>query len=111
MFRIRHPEKQYVTKPVKMILTQECKALVFLSRRVKLKANEAAIVSLKMKNYNQRSDNKQVCVVPKPNGQTAAILERSLSITKSGLCVRVSLNTFDTPITIQRGSKLDMLCR
>ena len=52
--------------------------------RVRLKANETAIVSLRMKNYNELSDNKQVCIVLNPNSQSAAILGRSFSITKSG---------------------------
>ena len=55
-----------------------------------------------MKNYNELSDNKQVCIVPNPNCQSAAVLGRSFSITKSGLCVIVLLNTLDIPITIQR---------
>ena len=41
-------------------MDNEIKAPVFLSRRVRLKANEAAIVSLRMKNSNELSDNKQV---------------------------------------------------
>ena len=41
-----------------------------------------------------------------PNSQSAAVLGRSFSITKSGLCVSVLLNTLDIPITIQRGRKL-----
>ena len=41
-----------------------------------------------------------------PNRQSAAVLGRSFSITKSGLCVSVLLNTNDIPITIQRGRKL-----
>ena len=73
---------------------------------MRLKANEVAIVSLRMKNYNQIRDNKQVCIVPNPNSQSAAVLGRSVSITKSGLCVSVLLNTLDIPITIQRGRKL-----
>ena len=36
MFRIRNPEKKYVIKPVILILTNENKAPVFLSRRVRL---------------------------------------------------------------------------
>ena len=59
-----------------------------------------------MKNYNELSDNKQVCIVPNPNSQSAIILGRSFSITKSGLCVSVVLNTLDIPITIQRSRKL-----
>ena len=64
MFRIRNPDRRYATKPVNLIMANESKAPVFLSRRVRLKANEAAIVGLRMKNYNELSDNKQVCIVP-----------------------------------------------
>ena len=106
IFRIWNPERKYVAKPVYLIMANENKAPVFLSRRVRLIANEAAIVSLRMKNYNELSDNKQVCIVPNPNSQTAAILGRSFSITESGLCVSVLLNTLDILITIQRGRKL-----
>ena len=47
-----------------------------------------------------------MCIVPNPNSQSAAVLGRSFSITKSGICVSVLLNTLDIPITIQRGRKL-----
>ena len=106
MFRIRNPDRRYAIKPVNLIIANENKAPVFLSRSVRLKANEAAIVSFRMKNYNELSDNKQVCIVSNPNSQSAAVLGRSFSITKSGLCVSVLLNTLDIPITIQRGRKL-----
>ena len=106
MFKIRNPARRYLIKPVNLIKADENKAPVFLSRRVRLKANEAAIVSFRMKNYNELSDNKQVYIVPNPNSQSAAVLGRSVSITKSGLCVSVLLNTLDIPITIQRGRKL-----
>ena len=50
MFRIRNPERKNIIKPVKLIMVNEKKqAPVFLSRRVRLEANEAAIVSLRMK--------------------------------------------------------------
>ena len=106
MFRIRNSDRRYAIKPVNLIMANENEAPVFLSRRVRLKANEAAIVGLRMKNYNELSDNKQVCIVPNPNSQNAALLGRSFSKTKSGLCVSVLLNTLDIPITIQRGRKL-----
>ena len=106
MFRIRNPDRKYVSKPVNLIMANESKVPVFLSRTVRLKANEAAIVSLRMKNFNELGDSKQVCIVPNPNSQSAAVLGRSFSITKSGLCVSVLLNTLDIPITIQRGRKL-----
>ena len=76
----------------------ENKAPVFLSRRVRLKTNEAAILSLRMKNYNELS--------AAPNNQSAAILGRSLSITKSGLSVSVLMSSLFIPITMQRGRKL-----
>ena len=106
MFRIRNPDRRYAIKPVNLIMAKENKAPVLLSRRVRLKANEATIISLRMKNYNELSDNKQVCIVPNPNSQSAAVLGRSFSITKSGLCDSVLLNTLDIPPTIQRGRKL-----
>ena len=106
MFRIRDPDRRYALKPVNLIMANENKAPVFLSTRVRLNAKEAAIVSLRMKNYNEPSDNKQVCIVLNPDSQSAAVLGRSFSITKSGLCVSVLLNTLDIPITIQRGRKL-----
>ena len=59
-----------------------------------------------MKNYNELGDSRQLCIVPNPNNQSAAVLGRSFSITKSVLCVSVLLNTLDTRITIQRGRKL-----
>ena len=58
IFRIRNPERKYIIKPVKLIMANENKAPVFLSRRVRLKANESAIVNLRMKNYNELSENK-----------------------------------------------------
>ena len=61
-------------KPVNFMLTQERKAPVFLSRRVRLEANEAAIVSLTMRIFNQLGDDKQTCVVPNPNSEIAAVL-------------------------------------
>ena len=87
-------------------MANDNKVPVFLSRRVRLKANEAAIVGLRMKNYNELSDSKQVCIVPNPNSQSAAFLGRSFSITKSGLCVSVMLNILDITIIMQSGRKL-----
>ena len=110
IFRIRNPERKYVIRPVNLIMANENKAPVFLSMRVRLKANEAAIVSLRMKNYNELSDNKQVCIETNPNSQSAAILGRSFSITKCGLCVSVLLNFLNIPITIQKGGSWDTHC-
>ena len=78
MFRIRNPDRRYAFKPVNLILANENKEPVFLSRRVRLKANEAAIVSLRMKNYNGLSYNKQVCIVPNPNSQKCCYFRKIL---------------------------------
>ena len=51
--------------------------------------SEAEIISLRMRDYNELSDNKQVCIVQNPKSQKAAILGRSFSIFKSGLCIGV----------------------
>ena len=59
MFRIRNPDRRYAIKPVNLIIANENKAPVFLNRRVRLKANEAVIVSLRMKNYNELSDTSK----------------------------------------------------
>ena len=59
-----------------------------------------------MKNYKELSEDKQVCIVPNPNSQSAPVLGRSFSITKRCLCVSVLVKTLDIPITIQRGRKL-----
>ena len=40
MFRIRNPERKYVIKPVNLIIANENKAPVFLSRWVSLKAKK-----------------------------------------------------------------------
>ena len=47
-----------------------------------------------------------LCLVPNPNSKSSAILARSFSLTQSGLCVSVLLNTEATTVTIQRGKKL-----
>ena len=48
IFRIRNPERKYVVKSLNLIMANENKA-VFLSRRLRLKANEEEIVSLRLK--------------------------------------------------------------
>ena len=65
MFRIWNPEGNNVSKPVNLIMANEIKAPVILCRRVSLKANEAAIISLRMISYNELSDNKQRMHSPK----------------------------------------------
>ena len=47
-----------------------------------------------------------MCLVPIPNSESSAILGRTVSLTQSGLCVSVLLNTKATTVTVQRGKKL-----
>ena len=64
------------------------------------------VAIFRLRNLNSLSDSKQVCLVPNPNSQSSVILGRSFSVTRSGLCVSVLLNTLDTTVSIQRGKKL-----
>ena len=59
-----------------------------------------------MRNLKELSNDRLVCLVPNPNSNSSAILGRSFSLTQSGLCVSVLLNTETTTVTIQRGKKL-----
>ena len=59
-----------------------------------------------MRNLNELSNDRQMCLVPDPNSKSSAISGRSFSLTQSGLCVSVSLNREATTVTIQRGNKL-----
>ena len=79
---------------------------IFLDRKVRLKPNQAVIGTFRMRNLNELSNDRQVCLVPNPNSKNSAILGRSFSLTESGLCVSVLLNTEATTVTIQRGKKL-----
>ena len=59
-----------------------------------------------MRNLNELSNDRQVCLVPNPNSKSSAVFGRSFSHTQSGPCVSVLLNTEATTVTIQRGKKL-----
>ena len=60
-----------------------------------------------MRNLDELINDRQVSLVSNPNCKSLAILGRSFSLTQSGLCVSVLLNTEATTVTIQRGKKLD----
>ena len=63
MSRIRNPEKKHVLKSLNLMMTLKCKAPVFLSRRIWLKAKETAFVRLRLKNYNELIDKKHRYVI------------------------------------------------
>ena len=93
-------------KPINKILTDQTKVSIFLYRKLRLKPHQAVIATFRMRNLNELSNDRQVCLVPNPNGKSSAVLGRSFSLTQSGLCVSVLLNTEATTVTIQRGKKL-----
>ena len=64
------------------------------------------VATFRMRNLNELSNDRQVCLVINPNGNSSAILGRNFSLTQSGLCVSVLLNTESTAVTVQRGKKL-----
>ena len=77
-----------------------------MDRKVRLKPNQAVVATFRMRNLNELSNDRQVCLVPNPNSKSSAVLGRSFSLTHCGLCVSVLLNTEATTVTIQRGKKL-----
>ena len=79
---------------------------IFLDRKVKLKPNQSVVATFGMRNSNELSNDRQVCLVPNPNSKSSAFLGRSFSLTQSGLCVSVLLNIEATTVTIQSGKKL-----
>ena len=79
---------------------------IFLDRKVRLKPNQAVVATFRIRNLHELSNDRQVCLVPNPNSKSSAILGRSFSLTQSGLCVSVLLNTEATTVTIQRGKNL-----
>ena len=106
LIRIRKPDRKYVKKPNKRIITDENKVPIFLDRKVKLQPGQAVVATFRKRNLNSLSDSKQVCLVPNTSSQSSVILDRSFSVTRNGLCVSVLLNTLDTMVSIQRGKKI-----
>ena len=106
LIRIKDPERKYEKRPLNKILINQAKVPIFLDRKIRLKPNQAVVATFRMRNLNELSNDRQVCLVPNPNSKSSAILGRSFSLTQSGLCVSVLLNTEATTVTIQRGKKL-----
>ena len=106
LIRTRNPDRKYVKKPIKRIITDENKVPIFLDRKVKLQPGQAVVAIFRMRILNSLNDSKQVSLVPNPNSQSSVILGRSFSVTRNVLCVTVLLNILDTPVSIQCGKKL-----
>ena len=86
LIRIKDPERKYEKKPINQILTNQAKVPLFLDRKVRLKPHQAVRATFRMRNLNELSNDRQVCLVPNPNCKSSAILGRSFSLTQSG-CV------------------------
>ena len=106
LIKIKDPERKYEKKPLNKILINKAKVSTFKDRKVRLKPNQVILVTFRMRNLNELSNNRQMCLVSNPNSKSSAILGRSFSLTQSGLCVSVLMNTEATTVTIQRGKKL-----
>ena len=106
LIRLKDPERKYEKESLNKILIKQAKVPIFLDRKVRLKPNQAVAATFTMRNLNEFSNDRQVCLVPNPNSKSSAILGRSFSLTQSGLCRSVLLNTEATTVTIQRGKKL-----
>ena len=105
LIRIKDPERKYEKKPINKIRINHAKVPIFLNSNVRLKPHQAVIAIFRMRNLNELSNDRRVCLVPNPNCNGSAILGRSFSLTQSGLCVSVLLNTEAKTLTIQRGKK------
>ena len=106
LIRVKDPERKYEKKPINKILINQAKMPILLDRKVRSKPHQAVIATFGMRKQNELSNNRQVCLVPNPNSKRSSILRRSFSLTQSGLCVSVLLNTEATTVTIQQGNKL-----
>ena len=90
LIRIKDPERKYEKKPLNKIIINQAKVPIFLDRKIILKLNQAVVATFRMRNLNELSYNRQVCLVPNPNSKSSAVLGRSFSLTESGLCVSVN---------------------
>ena len=105
LIRIKDSERKHEKKPINKILINHAKVPIFLNRKVRLKPHQVVIAIFRMRNLNELSNDRRVCLVPNPNSKSSAISGRSFSLTQSGLCVSVLLKTEAKTVTIQRGKK------
>ena len=57
MSRIRNPDRKYVIKPVNLIMANENKVPVFLSRRVRLKASRRQMMDYRVVQISQKGQH------------------------------------------------------
>ncbi|XP_063711606.1 uncharacterized protein LOC134839908 [Symsagittifera roscoffensis] len=78
LIRIKNPERKYEKKPPNKILINQAKVPIFHDRKVILKPNQAVVATLRMRNLNKLSNDRQVCLVPNPNKHEIEIDEGSV---------------------------------
>ena len=76
LIRIKDPERKYEKKPLNKILINQAKVPIFLDRKVRLKPNQAVVATFRLRNLNELSNDRQVCLVPNSNSKSSAILGR-----------------------------------
>ena len=106
LIRLKDPERKYEKKSIKKLLINKAKVPTFLDRKVDVKPNQAVIATFRIRNLNEICNDRLVCLVLNPKSKSSAIFGRSFSLTQSGLCVSVLLNTEVTTVTKKRGKKL-----
>ena len=69
LIRIKDPERKYENKPLNKILINLAKVPIFLDRKIRLKPNQAVVAKFRMRNLNELSNDRHVCLVPNPNSK------------------------------------------
>ena len=70
LIQIKDPERKYEKKLIKKILINRAKVPIFLNRKIRLKPQQAVILTFRMRNLNELSNNRQLCLVPNPNSKS-----------------------------------------
>ena len=106
LIRTKDSERKYEKKLLNKITINQAKVPIFLDRKIRLKPNQAIVETFRMRNLNELSSNRQVCLVLNPNSKSLAILGRTVALTQNRLCLSILLKTEATTVRIQRGKKL-----
>ena len=73
LIRIKNPKRKFEKKPIIKILMNQAKVPIFLGRKVRLKPNQAVIATIRIRNLNELSNDRQVCLVPNPKKKAQLI--------------------------------------
>ena len=78
LIRVKDPERKYENRPLNKILINQAKVPIFLDRKVRLKPNQAVVATFRMKNLNELSNDRQVCLVPNLNSKKLGYFRKKL---------------------------------